>query len=67
MKSRLLVISLLAIVAIGASNSGEGPALSVDVARMDLGEVMAGRDAVATFTFRNTGAEDVRIIRAKPS
>jgi hypothetical protein len=43
------------------------PMLTVEAARVDLGEIVAGRDAVATFTFHNRGGEEVRIIRAKPS
>lgn len=46
----------------------QGPAtFFVDESRIDLGEIRAGTDAVATFTFRNTGEKDVRIIKAKPT
>jgi hypothetical protein len=41
--------------------------LAVENPRLDLGDVKAGTDAVATFVFRNTGNAAVRIIRAKPS
>jgi hypothetical protein len=43
------------------------PMLTVEAARIDLGEIAAGADAVATYTFHNRGGEEVRIIRAKPS
>ena len=44
-----------------------GPIFSVENARMDVGEIKAGSEVVATFVFHNTGATDVKIIRAKPS
>jgi len=51
-----------------ASEDGESPhAFRVEEAELDLGTVIAGKDATATFIFHNDGHEDVHIIRAKPS
>jgi len=44
-----------------------GPLLTVEEPTIDLGEIKAGSDAVATFVFHNKGDVDVRILRAKPS
>ena len=43
------------------------PAFSVEEAKMDLGTIVAGTTATATFVFHNDGPDDVHIIRAKPS
>jgi hypothetical protein len=43
------------------------PALTVESERVELGTVIAGEDAIATFIFRNHSDQDVNIIRAKPS
>ncbi|MEE4272197.1 MAG: hypothetical protein V2I67_11010 [Thermoanaerobaculales bacterium] len=51
-----------------ASNTPQvGPLLTVEEPTIDLGEIKAGTDAVATFIFHNRGDVDVKIIRAKPS
>ena len=64
----ILTIALLAVVAAPWADAQTGPVtFAVEESRIDLGEIKAGTEAVATFTFRNTGAEDVRIIKAKPS
>jgi len=39
----------------------------VENPRIDVGEIKAGSDAVATFVFHNEGPTDVKIIKAKPS
>ena len=39
----------------------------VEESTVDIGKVIAGRPASATFLFHNDGPEDVHIIRAKPS
>ncbi len=39
----------------------------VDKAKVDLGNIKAGTDAVATFVFKNSGDVPVKILRAKPS
>lgn len=43
------------------------PLLTVENEKIDLGEVKAGSEAVATFVFHNKGDVDVKILRAKPS
>lgn len=67
--SILLVLSVVWIVAAGQAESQDDatPALTVEEAKIDLGEIKSGSDAIAVFVFHNSGAEDVRIIRAKPS
>ncbi len=39
----------------------------VENSTVEIGKVIAGRPASATFLFHNDGPEDVHIIRAKPS
>ncbi|HSL18650.1 MAG TPA: hypothetical protein VLB51_12160 [Methylomirabilota bacterium] len=71
MRRQLVTIVVLtaavAVVAGGAAGQAGGPFLTVEQARIDLGEIRAGADAVATFVFHNSGPADVRILRAKPS
>lgn len=43
------------------------PSFRVEEAELDLGTIVAGTVATATFLFHNDGPDDVRIIRAKPS
>jgi hypothetical protein len=43
------------------------PSFRVEDAELDLGTIIAGTTATATFVFHNDGPDDVRIIRAKPS
>ena len=53
-----------------ASAADEGaPAavLQVEQATIDLGDVVAGSEAVAVFRFHNSSDAAVHIIRAKPS
>jgi len=45
----------------------KAPGFRVESDSIDLGTVMAGTDAVATFVFHNDSARDVRILRAAPS
>jgi hypothetical protein len=49
-----------------AAASGDA-GLRTETPQIDLGEVMAGTVAVATFVFHNDGDHDVKILRAKPS
>jgi len=42
------------------------PHLVFDATEANLGQVVRGEDAVATFTYRNTGDAPVRILSAKP-
>jgi len=61
---------MILMVLVWAATAGAQTApvtFSVEEARIDLGEVKAGTEAVATFTFVNQGTEDVKIIKAKPS
>ena len=39
----------------------------IEEAELDLGTIVAGTIATATFVFHNDGQDDVHIIRAKPS
>ena len=43
------------------------PSFRVEEANLNLGTVVAGTEATATFVFHNDGPDDVHIIRAKPS
>jgi len=43
------------------------PSFRVEKAELDLGTIVAGTIATATFVFHNDGPVDVHIIRAKPS
>ena len=67
--SSVVVMMVLCLLFTGGSSSDETPAAAfrVEEARLDLGTVKSGSEAVAVFTFHNTGDKDVRIIRAKPS
>ena len=60
--------SLIAITSAYSVSADEGgPSFWVETAELDLGTVIAGSVATATFVFHNDGPEDVHIIRAKPS
>ena len=50
-----------------ADAQSAGPTFSVENPRINIGEIKAGTDAVATYVFHNEGPTDVKIIRAKPS
>ena len=43
------------------------PSFRIEEAELDLGIIVAGTTATATFVFHNDGPDDVHIIRAKPS
>ena len=43
-----------------------GPHIQFEATEVDLGDVVHGQDAVATFTYRNTGTVALRILSAKP-
>ncbi|MBD3850756.1 MAG: hypothetical protein IFK93_05630 [Acidobacteria bacterium] len=43
------------------------PSFRIEEAELDLGTIVAGTIATATFVFHNDGPDDVHIIRAKPS
>ena len=42
------------------------PHITFEKTELDLGEVLRGKDAVATFTYRNTGSVPLHILSAKP-
>ena len=50
-----------------ASAEDEKASFWVEKTHLDLGTVVAGETANATFVFHNDGADDVHIIRATPS
>jgi hypothetical protein len=74
MARHLRVVALAAVVIIlsqaGYSFSAaqdSQQSFRVERADLDLGTVVAGTTATATFVFHNDGPADVRIVRAKPS
>jgi len=71
MKRTALILTALAVSMIfpgdGIEAQTSGPKFTVENPKIDIGEVKAGSDAVATFVFHNEGTEDVKIIKAKPS
>lgn len=58
---------VLVVTAAEDTKSDDTPGFRVEEAAVDLGTVIAGKDAVATFVFHNDTDKDVKIIRAKPS
>lgn len=44
----------------------DGPRLKFDAVDLNLGDVVRGGDAVATFTYHNTGNAPLKILSAKP-
>jgi len=46
--------------------SGPAPRIAFDAKDVNLGDVVHGQDAVATFTYRNTGTAPLHILSAKP-
>jgi|RhiMethySRZTD1v2_1073278.scaffolds.fasta_scaffold317198_2 hypothetical protein len=71
---RLLCLAVLlagaAAAAADAPVSGgvpaDGPRLKFDTVDLNLGDVVRGDDAVATFTYHNTGNAPLKILSAKP-
>ena len=61
------LVCALITVALPAVAEDERASLWVEEASLDLGTVVAGESATATFVFHNDGPEDVNIIRAAPS
>jgi hypothetical protein len=49
-----------------AAPSGASPRITFDAKDVNLGDVIHGQDAVATFTYRNTGTAPLHILSAKP-
>jgi hypothetical protein len=46
--------------------SGPAPHIKFDSVTVNLGDVVRGEDAVATFTYHNTGDVPLHILSAKP-
>jgi hypothetical protein len=46
--------------------SGPAPHIKFDATNVNLGDVVRGEDAVATFTYHNTGEVPLHILSAKP-
>ena len=61
-----LVCALTAVSLTAAAEDGRA-SFWVEQPSLDLGTVVAGESATATFVFHNDGPEDIHIIRAKPS
>ena len=49
-----------------AAPSGPAPQIKFDATDVNLGDVVHGQDAVATFTYKNTGSAPLHILSAKP-
>ena len=64
----IILVAALAFLAASWADAQAGPVtFTVDESRIELGEIKAGTEALAVFTFHNAGEEDVTIIKAKPS
>ena len=46
--------------------SGPAPRIKFEATEVKLGDVVRGQDAVATFTYLNTGSAPLHILSAKP-
>jgi hypothetical protein len=53
-------------VAPSPAPSTDGPRLKFDAVDLNLGDVVRGEDAVATFTYHNVGNAPLKILSAKP-
>ena len=49
-----------------AAPAGPAPRITFDAKDANLGDVVVGQDALATFTYRNTGTAPLHILSAKP-
>ncbi len=49
-----------------AAPAGPAPHIKFDATEVNLGDVVRGQDAVATFTYHNTGSAPLHILSAKP-
>lgn len=49
-----------------AAPGGPAPHITFDAKDINLGDVAHGQDAVATFTYHNTGSAPLHILSAKP-
>ena len=71
MKRAVLTVMLLTVALVVTVDRADaqvtGPTFSVEEPRINVGEIKAGSEVVATFVFHNEGLTDVKIIKAKPS
>jgi hypothetical protein len=49
-----------------AAPTGPAPHIKFETVEVNLGDVVRGQDAVATFTYQNTGDAPLHILSAKP-
>ena len=70
---RLLLLALAFATALAtaadappAPPPAAGPRLKFDAVDQNLGNVVRGQDAAATFTYRNVGDAPLKILSAKP-
>jgi hypothetical protein len=49
-----------------AAPTRPAPHIKFDATEINLGDVVRGQDAVATFTYQNTGTAPLHILSAKP-
>lgn len=49
-----------------AAPTGKAPRIKFDATSVNLGDVVHGQDAVATFAYHNTGDAPLHILSAKP-
>ena len=67
-KSAAVVLFLAAVVAAPISAlEDDKPSFWVENDSIEIGKVVAGSTALATFVFRNDGETDVHIVHATPS
>lgn len=62
----LAVLPIFLATAPAQAPDPAGPRIQFEATEVDLGDVVHGQDAVATFTYRNTGTVALRILSAKP-
>ena len=55
-----------AIAAVASTFAVAAPKLEIDSEKIDLGTAVRGEELSARFVLRNSGNEDLRILRAKP-
>ena len=49
-----------------AAATGAAPKITFDKTELDLGDIIRGDEAVAAFTYHNTGTAPLHILSAKP-
>ena len=49
-----------------AAPAGPAPQIKFEATEINLGDVVKGQDAVATFTYKNNGSAPLHILSAKP-